>query len=498
MASLYLRQAQQQGPPATGAPQAGNSLPSPSPAPQPAPAPAAPTPIAPNQAPPPQSASQTSPSQTTAPKKDTELLVRVLHITVKDPVTSTFTVYYYGTLDDAKYKTAQVSSLTAIIRPSKPGTIDAYEFVKDTKRTVAPRLDGDQIWDATVTVRAVEEDPTSVPQVTNIDRVSGATGGPSATDYKSKGSAIKSFDATTPATGYYHCALKPSASTEATCTAGTPSNKAHHAGIAVLAILLLFALGALITLILRRRKQPPVQFTASPPDDSAYEKQRIAVLEEQLATAQQNVLISAAKQPALIDDRNFEHKFNGINNEIKDWCVVNLQGNSSPGQGLKQLLQRTVPNYAKLLAQSSTKILVLRAAVAAVLAEAFDMGDLFPGGRELRAVEKGMKRNMSESEFNSWRCTTYTSILSSMTSEVDYRPTLEPLAQHIEELFSPFMEGTNDNARRKNYPKDQSKFQDKKLGGIIFPGVEKWGSGEFGPEAQWESCEVVCKARVFV
>lgn len=47
-------------------------------------------------------------------------------------------------------------------------------------------------------------------------------------------------------------------------------------------------------------------------------------------------------------------------------------------------------------------------------------------------------------------------------------------------------------------PKDQSKFQDKKLGGIIFPGVEKWGSGEFGPEAQWESCEVVCKARVFV
>jgi hypothetical protein len=311
-------------------------------------------------------------------------------------------VYYYGTLAvDSKYETAQISSLTAIIRPSKPGAIDAYEFVKDTKRTVAPRLDGDQIWDAALITRAVEEDPTPVPQVTNTGTVSGATGSPNPTDYKSKGPAIESFNATIPATGYYHCTLKPSASTEATCIAGTPSNKAHHAGIAVLAILLLFALGALITLILRRRKQPPVQFTPSPPDDSAYEKQRIAVLEEQLATAQKNVLISAAKEPALIDDRALEQQFNGINNEIKDWCVVNLERNSSPGQELKQLLQEKVPSYAKLLAQPSTKILVLRAAVAAVLMEGFEMGDLFPGGRELRAVERGEKKNSNFPESRS-------------------------------------------------------------------------------------------------
>lgn len=44
----------------------------------------------------------------------------------------------------------------------------------------------------------------------------------------------------------------------------------------------------------------------------------------------------------------------------------------------------------------------------------------------------------------------------------------------------------------------ENPLQGRQCSAVVFPGVEKWGNGQLGAEAEWESLIVVVKARVLV
>ncbi|KAF8243720.1 hypothetical protein K440DRAFT_560881 [Wilcoxina mikolae CBS 423.85] len=256
--------------------------------------------------------------------------------------------------------------------------------------------------------------------------------------------------------------------------------------------------------------------------------------------------------PTPIDDRTIASRFDGLAQEIKDWSLSHLRRNPGPHEfspDLRGLLRTRVPDYERLLTIPKTRGLVVRAAVSAILADAFEDGYLFPGGTGVRAVEKGMRKNMSDSDFNSWRCSTYASIAASFGSERDFLPALEPLAQRIDALVAPFADAQESSGRLKylhrilytfvtlsltllsqparfhildpkppptfdcrtmddvlqenetkysNTGRPENPLQGRQCSAVVFPGVEKWGNGQLGPEAEWESLIVVVKARVLV
>lgn len=56
-------------------------------------------------------------------------------------------------------------------------------------------------------------------------------------------------------------------------------------------------------------------------------------------------------------------------------------------------------------------------------------------------------------EYNSWRCSTYASVATSLGSERDFLPALEPLLKRIDSLLKPFAHvDSHDRLKYRKYP----------------------------------------------
>jgi hypothetical protein len=211
------------------------------------------------------------------------------------------------------------------------------------------------------------------------------------------------------AVGTYTCTPAVSGSSDSTCRlTSTPSNSgsdgALKVSVGVLAALFILALAGFLFLLFRRRNHRDTESHSAPfitpPSGPSHaigsEKARITALEQQLQAAQTSLLATAVSKPAPIDDRTIASQFDGLAQEIKDWSLTHLRRNPGPHEfspELREVLRARVPDYERLLTVPKTRGLVVRAAVSALLVDAFEDGYLFPGGSEVRAVEKGMRKN---------------------------------------------------------------------------------------------------------
>jgi len=204
--------------------------------------------------------------------------------------------------------------------------------------------------------------------------------------------------------GTFACNPTGSGSSAPICSSTSPSNVGFQAGLGVFAALFILALGGFLFLLFRRRRRDGFDSHSAPfivpPSDPSHaigsEKARITALEQQLQAAQTSLLATAVSKPAPIDDRTIASRFDGLAQEIKDWSLTHLRRNPGPHEfspELREVLRARVPDYERLLTVPKTRGLVVRAAVSALLVDAFEDGYLFPGGSEVRAVEKGMRKN---------------------------------------------------------------------------------------------------------
>jgi len=205
--------------------------------------------------------------------------------------------------------------------------------------------------------------------------------------------------------GTFACKTTGSGSSAPICTrTSSPSNVRLQVSLGIVAALFILALGGFLFLLFRRRRRDGLDSHSAPfivpPSDPSHaigsEKARITALEQQLQAAQTSLLATAVSNPAPIDDRTIASRFDGLAQEIKDWSLTHLRRNPGPHEfspELRELLRARVPDYERLLTVPKTRGLVVRAAVSALLVDAFEGGYLFPGGSEVRAVEKGMRKN---------------------------------------------------------------------------------------------------------
>jgi len=333
--------------------------------------------------------------------------------------------YTYGTAENTtEFEVTSPVAFTASVQ----ATLVSYEFNLPNNKptyvlangTIPKPLEGVQL--TSVAYQRTEQATTSVvpsPSKTSSSIVAGTTvttSGSTPTSTKSRTpqiSALDNFEVGnsangTNADGTYICIPTPNGTGSNCIRTSTSSDSspdgALKASVSVLAALFILSLVGFLFLLFRRRNRKDTEphsapFIAPPSDPShaiGSEKARITALEQQLQAAQTSLLATAVSKPAPIDDRTIASRFDGLAQEIKDWSLTHLRRNPGPHEfspELREVLRARVPDYERLLTVPKTRGLVVRAAVSALLVDAFEDGYLFPGGSEVRAVEKGMRKN---------------------------------------------------------------------------------------------------------
>lgn len=346
----------------------------------------------------------------------------------------------YGIQTPGAAPPVTVSNLHPIVNPTAAAVTLAYEFDYDiavktgvTRATISipsSTFPAAFVKYATfpaktliVPTTAGSQPPIS-PASSFVDDSTGSSGGstsaatPAST---SKPRTTSSASATRPAfeqesaTGLYSCHSKTESITLnclPTTAPKAPSTNGLKAGLGVLAALFILALAFIGFLIFRHRRRNASRPAVVNDPNLIYtaDSEKTRHLEAQLAAAQASLLAASASRITPIDDRTVGSQMDQLAQEIKDWTLTHFRRLPDPNEfspEIQALLAANVPNYEALLAVAKTRGLVVRAVIAAVLSRAWDEGDLFPGGRDVRAVERGMRKSREcfwcEKKKKTWR-----------------------------------------------------------------------------------------------
>jgi hypothetical protein len=118
--------------------------------------------------------------------------------------------------------------------------------------------------------------------------------------------------------------------------------------------------------------------------------------ERQIESLRSDLLNPQHSGPGALDDNKIAARFASVDQNIKDWIINHFSSGEqriAPSPELREILIAQVPMFDRLLQQTKTKTLVLRAVVASILQRAFDNGEFLGVGLGLSALEGTMENN---------------------------------------------------------------------------------------------------------